>query len=361
MNDRDEVVEGIVLMRKYGDTLKTLDGVEAKAAQLNTSGMLPKGYKIVPYYDRRSLVYTTLHTVFENLSLGMLLVFLVLMFFLGNLRTAIIAAINIPLAMFGAFILLYLTGTPANLLSRGAVDFGIIIDSTIIVIENIYRHLSSADNPSESTLICIKRASTEVGGPMFYSTLIFIVAFLPLFTMKGVEGVIFSPMSHTYSFALISAILLAVTLTPVLTSFLLHKGMKETHNFVWEAFHRFYHNLFVRVMRWPKLTLTIIALIMVAGLSQFDRLGGEFLPKLEEGNIWARATLPLTTSLSNADEVAGSVRRVFQSFPEVTTVVSQTGRPDDGSDATGFFNLEFSVDLKPQDRWPRGLPRRADR
>jgi cobalt-zinc-cadmium resistance protein CzcA len=162
-------------------------------------------------------------------------------------------------------------------------------------------------------------------------------------------------MSHTYSFALISAILLAVTLTPVLTSFLLHKGMKETHNFVWEAFHRFYHNLFVRVMRWPKLTLAIIALIMVAGLSQFDRLGGEFLPKLEEGNIWARATLPLTTSLSNADEVAGSVRRVFQSFPEVTTVVSQTGRPDDGSDTTGFFNIEFSVDLKPQDRWPRGL------
>jgi cobalt-zinc-cadmium resistance protein CzcA len=355
MNDRDEVVEGIVLMRKYGDTLKTLDGVEAKAAQLNTSSMLPKGYKVVPYYDRRGLVYTTLHTVFENLSLGMLLVFLVLMFFLGNLRTAVIAAINIPLAMFGAFILLFLTGTPANLLSLGAVDFGIIIDSTIIVIENIYRHLSSADNPSESTLICIKRASSEVGGPMFYSTLIFIVAFLPLFTMKGIEGVIFSPMSHTYSFALISAILLAVTLTPVLTSFLLHKGMKETHNFVWEAFHRFYHNLFVRVMRWPKLTLAIIVLIMVAGLSQFNRLGGEFLPKLEEGNIWARATLPLTTSLSNADEVAGGVRRVFQSFPEVTNVVSQTGRPDDGSDTTGFFNIEFSVDLKPQEKWPRGL------
>ena len=355
MGDRDEVVQGIVLMRKNGDTLKTLDGVEAKAEQLNTSGMLPKGYKVVPYYDRRSLVYTTLHTVFENLSLGMLLVFLVLMFFLGNLRTAIIAAINIPLAMFGAFILLYLTGTPANLLSLGAVDFGIIIDSTIIVIENIYRHLSSADNPSESTLGCIKRASSEVGGPMFYSTLIFIVAFLPLFTMKGVEGVIFSPMSHTYSFALISAILLAVTLTPVLTSFLLHKGMKETHNFVWEAFHRFYHNLFVRVLRHPKVALCIIVLIMVAGLSQFDRLGGEFLPKLEEGNIWARATLPLTTSLSNADEVAGGVRRIFQSFPEVTTVVSQTGRPDDGSDTTGFFNIEFSVDLNPQDQWPRGL------
>ncbi|MBV8359159.1 MAG: efflux RND transporter permease subunit [Deltaproteobacteria bacterium] len=301
------------------------------------------------------MVYTTLRTVFENLSLGMLLVFLVLLFFLGNLRTAIIAAINIPLAMFGAFILLYLTDTPANLLSLGAVDFGIIIDSTIIVIENIYRHLTTDEMPNESTLSCIKRASYEVGGPMFYSTLIFIIAFLPLFTMKGVEGVIFSPMSHTYSFALISAILLAVTLTPVLTSFLLRKGMEETHNFVWEGFSRFYHNLFVRVLRWPKLTLAIIILIMIAGLSQFDRLGGEFLPKLEEGNIWARATLPLTTSLSNANDVAGSVRRVFLSFPEVTNVISQTGRPDDGSDTTGFFNIEFSVDLTDQSQWPRGL------
>ncbi|MGA2411428.1 MAG: CusA/CzcA family heavy metal efflux RND transporter [Candidatus Binataceae bacterium] len=355
MNDKDEVVEGIVLMRKYGNTLKALDGVEAKAAQLNSSGMLPRGFKVVPYYDRRELVYTTLHTVFENLSLGMLLVFLVLMFFLGNLRTAIIAAINIPLALFGAFVLLYLTGTPANLLSLGAVDFGIIIDSTIIVIENIYRHLTSAESPNESTLSCIKRASYEVGGPMFYSTIIFIIAFLPLFTMRGVEGVIFSPMSHTYAFALISAILLAVALTPVLTSFLLRKGMRETHNFVWEAFHNFYHNLFVKVLRWPKLTLAIIILIMIAGLSQFNRLGGEFLPKLEEGNIWARGTMPLTTTLSNADEVISGARRVFLSFPEVTQVVSQAGRPDDGSDTTGFFNLEFFVDLRDQDQWPRGL------
>src|SRR5215467_3582780 len=174
MNYQDEVVEGIVLMRKHGNTLKTLKGVELKVAELNTSGMLPKGYKMVPYYDRTGLVYTTLRTVLENLSLGMVLVFLVLLFFLGNLRTAIIAAINIPLAMLGAFILLYLTGTPANLLSLGAVDFGIIIDSTIIVIENIYRHLTTEDSPG-GTLDCIRRASTEVGGPMFYSTLIFLI------------------------------------------------------------------------------------------------------------------------------------------------------------------------------------------
>ncbi len=355
MNDQPEVVEGIVLMRKYGDTLKTVKAVEAKADQLNTSGMLPKGFKVVPYYDRTGLVDTTLHTVFENLSLGMLLVFLVLLFFLGNLRTAIIAAINIPLAMFGAFILLYLTGTPANLLSLGAVDFGIIIDSTIIVIENIYRHLTTDAGDSESTLHCIKRASTEVGGPMFYSTLIFLIAFLPLFTMKGVEGVIFSPMSHTYSFALTVAILLAVTLTPVLSSFLLRKGMKETHNIVWESFHHFYHKLFVRILQFPRLTLAVIALILIVGLSQFSRLGGEFLPKLEEGNIWARATLPLTTSLEYADDVASGGRTIFKSFPEVNTVVSQVGRPDDGSDTTGFFNIEFFVDLKPESQWPKGL------
>ncbi len=190
---------------------------------------------------------------------------------------------------------------------------------------------------------------------MLYSTLIFIVAFLPLFTMKGVEGVIFSPMSHTYAFALTTAIILAVTLTPVLSSFLLEKGMKQTHNIVWTSFHRFYHNLFVRILRFPRLTLVGIGLIMIAGFSFFPYLGGEFLPKLEEGNIWARATLPLTTSLSNADEVAGGVRRVFQSFPEVTIVVSQTGRPDDGSDTTGFFNIEFYVDLKSAGKWPGGL------
>ncbi|SRR5579875_520007 len=355
MNDQDEVVEGIVLMRKYGNTLKVLKRVEAKTRELNASGMMPPGFKIVPYYDRTALVDLTLHTVFENLSLGMLLVFLVLLFFLGSLRTAIIAALNIPLAMFGAFILLYLTNTPANLLSLGAVDFGIIIDSTIIVTENIYRHLTRDEASGETTLECIRRASSEVGGPMLYSTLIFIIAFLPLFTMHGVEGVIFSPMSHTYAFALSSAILLAVTLTPVLSSFLLRKGMKETHNFIWVGLQTFYHHLFVEILRWPKLTLTVIVLVMAAGLSQFSHLGGEFLPKLEEGNIWARATLPLTSSLSNADSVAGGVRRVFLSFPEVTTVVSQTGRPDDGSDTTGFFNIEFDAELKPQEQWPRGL------
>jgi len=327
MNDRDEVVEGIVLMRKYGNTLQTLKGVEAKVAQLNGSGILPRGVKVIPYYDRTKLVHITLRTVFESLGLGMLLVFAVLIFFLGNLRAALIAALNIPLAMCGAFVLLFLVGIPANLLSLGALDFGIIIDSTVIVIENIFRHLTTDDRPGENEFDCIRRASVEVGGPMFYSTVIFLIAFLPLFTMRGVEGVIFSPMSHTYAFALITAIILAVMLTPVLSSYLLHKGMKETHNFVWEAFRRFYHLLFIRILQHPYLTLAVILLVMAAGLSQFPRLGGEFLPKLEEGNIWARATLPLSTSLSHANEVARRTRMIFRSFPEVTRKISRTSEP----------------------------------
>ena len=190
---------------------------------------------------------------------------------------------------------------------------------------------------------------------MFYSTLIFLIAFLPLFTMQGVEGAIFSPMSHTYAYALTVAIILAVMLSPVLSSLLLRKGMKETHNFIWEAFHNFYHNLFVKVLRWPRLTLAIIALIVVAGLSLFPRLGGEFLPKLEEGNIWAHAIMPTTTNLPQGAKLVSRMRRVFLSFPEVSNVVSQLGRPDDGTETTSFFSIEFSVDLKPESDWPEGM------
>ncbi len=200
--DRDEVVTGIVLMRRGGNTLKTLKGVEAKVAAINRSGLMPRGYKVIPYYDRTGLVNTTLRTVIENLTIGMALVFLVLVFFLGNLRTAIIAAINIPLALLGAFTLMRLSDTPANLISLGAIDFGIIIDTSVIVMENIHRHLTSGESPHESVQSGILRAALEVGGPMFFSTLIFMIAFLPLFTMRGVEGAIFSPMSHTYAYAL---------------------------------------------------------------------------------------------------------------------------------------------------------------
>ncbi len=354
-DNQNEVVSGIVLMRKYGNTIKTLKGVEAKVRDLNTSGILPRGYKVVPYYDRTQLVETTLHTVIENLTIGMALVFLVLIFFLGNLRAAIIAAVNIPLALCGAFALMHATDTPANLISLGAIDFGIIIDTTVIVMENIERHLTASERSTESYQHRILAAAQEVGGPMFFSTLIFVIAFLPLFTMRGVEGAIFSPMSHTYAFALATAILLAVTLSPVLSSYFFAKGMRTIHNPIWGGISSFYHGLFVRVLRWPRLTLSVIVLIAVGVLSLFPLLGGQFLPKLEEGNIWAHATMPLTISLEHGARLCNQMRAIFKSFPEVTSVVSQLGRPDDGTETTGFFNIEFSVDLKPDREWPAGI------
>ena len=356
MNHRDEVVTGIVLMRKYGDTLKTLGGVESKVDWLNNSGIMPHGYKVVPYYDRRGLVQTTLRTVFENLTMGIVLVFLVLIFFLGDLRSASIAAINIPLALCGAFLLMWLGDTPANLISLGAIDFGIIIDSTVVVMENIHHHFTDepgvTDRPARLRILS---AAQEVGGPILFSTLIFMIAFLPLFTMRGVEGAIFSPMSHTYAYALGAAILLAVTLSPVLSSFAFAHGIKHRRERVWGVISRFYHGLFVRILRWPAMTLTVIAFGAVAVLALFPLLGGEFLPKLEEGNIWARATMPLTISLDHGAVLVNRMREALISFPEVATVVSQLGRPDDGTETTGFFNCEFSIELKPQDRWPVGM------
>jgi cobalt-zinc-cadmium resistance protein CzcA len=354
MNDRDDVVTGIVLMRKYGNTLKTLKGVETKVHELNTSGILPRSYQVVPYYDRTDLVDTTLHTVFENLSVGMALVFVVLLFFLGNFRAALIAAVNIPLALLGAFTLMNLKGTPANLISLGAVDFGIIIDTTVIVVENIHRSLRSAD-PDENARLVILKASQEVGEPMLFSTIIFVIAFLPLFTMRGVEGAIFSPMSRTYAYALATAILLAATLTPALSSFLLSANMWHLPNPLWDGIKALYRRLFIGTLNWPRLTLAVMVVIIASVLSLFPRLGGEFLPKLEEGNLWITATMPLTISLEQGDQLANRMRQVMRSFPEVGTVVSQLGRPDSGTETTGFFNVEFSVDLQPESRWPRGL------
>ena len=354
-DNQNEVVTGIVLMRKYGNTLKTLKGVQEKVASLNSSGILPTGYKVVPYYDRTHLVETTLRTVLENLTIGMALVFLVLIFFLGNLRAAIIAAVNIPLALCGAFTLMHFTNTPANLISLGAVDFGIIIDTTVIVMENIERHLTAPERSHESYRLRILAAAQEVGGPMFFSTIIFVIAFLPLFTMRGVEGAIFSPMSHTYAFALGTAILLAVTLSPVLSSLFFARGMRTVHNPVWGAIAAFYHGMFERVLVWPRATLAIILLLLGGVLSLFPLLGGQFLPKLEEGNIWAHATMPLTISLEHGAKLCNQMRSVFKSFPEVASVVSQLGRPDDGTETTGFFNIEFSVDLKPDSKWPAGM------
>ena len=356
MNHRGEVVTGIVLMRKYGDTLKTLAGVQHKVDWLNTSRIMPRDYKVVPYYDRQGLVTTTLRTVFENLSIGIVLVFLVLIFFLGDMRSASITAINIPLALCGAFLLMWLGNTPANLISLGAIDFGIIIDSTVVVMENIHHHFTTEPAMEDGrTLLRVLAAAQEVGGPILFSTLIFVIAFLPLFTMRGVEGAIFSPMSHAYAYALGTAILLAVTLSPVLSSFAFRHGIKLRRERVWGLISRFYHGLFVRILKWPKLTLSAIVICALAVFALFPLLGGEFLPKLEEGNIWLTATMPLTISLDHGATLVNRMRRDLNAFPEVTTVVSQLGRPDDGTETTGFFSCEFSIDLKPAAQWPAGV------
>jgi cobalt-zinc-cadmium resistance protein CzcA len=355
-DEADDVVEGIVLMRKGGDTLQTLAGVEAKVAELNKN--LPNGARIQPYYDRSSLVHTTVRTVIENLSVGVTLVFLVLLFFLYDLKAAVIATANIPLALCGAFILMVASGTPANLISLGAIDFGIIIDSTVIMLENICRHLHDAEG-SKAAKDVVLDAAREVGAPIFFSTLIFIVAFLPLFTMQGAEGAIFSPMSHTYAYALGAAILLAVTLTPVLAARAFAGGFRESANPAWNAISRFYHRVFVISLDKPGRTLGVLAVVIAGALCLLPFLGGQFLPKLEEGNIWARATLPLDVSFDHAAHTANRVRRIFLSYPEVKQVVSQTGRPDDGTDSTGFFNIELSVDLKPESQWPRGVSKDA--
>ena len=282
-----------------------------------------------------------------------MLVFLVLLFFLGDFSSASIAAINIPLALCGAFLLMWLGDTPANLISLGAIDFGIIIDSTVIVIENIHRHLAmdaTADRPVRLRIIA---AASEVAGPIFFSTLIFMIAFLPLFTMRGVEGAIFSPMSHTYAYALGTAILLAVTLTPALSSLLLSSSAKRRREFVWSRISGLYHGLFVRILHWPRLSLVGILAVACSLLALFPRLGGEFLPKLEEGNIWLTATMPLTISLDHAAVMVNRMRADLRSFPEITTVVSQLGRPMTVRRPQAFSVANFRLTSSLS---PRGQP-----
>ncbi|MHB1843466.1 MAG: efflux RND transporter permease subunit [Deltaproteobacteria bacterium] len=350
-DDDPDVVEGIVLMRRGGDTLKTLEGVRAKVDEIHQYHLLPPGMDVKPYYDRTKLVHVTTHTVLHNLVEGMVLVVLILLLFLSNVRAALITALNIPLALFIAFILMVLSGTPANLISLGAVDFGIIIDSTVIMMENCFHHLSRVGPGSTSDRVL--EAAGEVGMPMAFSTIIIGVAFLPLFTLTGVEGVIFSPMAHTYAFAIGGAIILALTLTPNLAR-RLPIGIKDEDNALMRVLHRIYNPLFDIALRSPKLALLAGAIPVVLSIVLFPLLGREFMPKLEEGNFWIRATLPLSISLEESAKYVGRMRQIMRKHQEIETVISQLGRPDDGTDVAGFYNLEFFVPLHPFDEWPRG-------
>ena len=352
-DETPDIVQGIVLMRYGGETEPTLAAVHERVKMISERHLLPPGMKIVKYYDRGDLVQLTTHTVLENLLLGMGLVSVVLLLFLGHVRAAVITALNIPMALMIAFCGLVGTGTSANLISLGAVDFGIVVDSTVIMMENIFRHVGSHGRGTITDRVL--SAAREVATPMTFSTLIIGVAFLPLFTMTGVSGVIFAPMARTYALAIGGAIVLALTLTPVLASKLIPANAEEKENFLMRTIHRVYNPALAAVLRKPRLTLGIGVIPLIACIALFPFLGGEFMPKLEEGNFWIRATLPMSVNLDQSGKYVERMRAILRKCPEVTTVVSQVGRPDDGTDVSGFANIEFFAPLKPFDEWPRGL------
>jgi heavy metal efflux system protein len=349
-----DVVQGIVLMRYGGETASTLQGVRDRLEYIRKYVLPPKlGVEIEPYYDRGALVNITTRTVMENLLIGMGLVVIVLVLFLGNIRAALVTALNIPLALLVAFCGMVASGTSANLISLGAVDFGIVIDSTVIMVENIFRHLGSHGSGRIGDRIW--SAAGEVGRPMAYSTLIIAVAFLPLFTLTGVSGAIFSPMARTYAFAIAGAIALALTLTPAVTTWVLPPDTSEEESRVMRALHRIYGPAFEWTLARPRIAFVLILVPIVLCAALFPLLGGEFMPKLEEGNFWIRATLPMSVSLDESARHVGRMREILRKHPEVVSVVSQLGRPDDGTDVAGFNNIELFAPLKPFEEWSRGL------
>jgi cobalt-zinc-cadmium resistance protein CzcA len=369
-DDDADVVQGIVLMRYGGETPHTLEGVHKKVEYIRNYHLLPPGMDLVPYYDRGNLVKITTHTVMENLILGMSLVVLVLLLFLGNTRAALITALNIPVALLIAFCGLVTTGTSANLISLGAVDFGIVVDSTVIMMENIFRHVGAHGKGSMNDRIL--NGAKEVAGPMTFSTLIIGVAFLPLFTMTGVSGVIFAPMARTYAFAIGGAILMALTLTPTLAAKFVPAQAEEKEVFIMRWLHKAYAPFFDAALKKPKRSFAIRLVPILLCVVLFPFLGGEFMPKLEEGNFWIRATLSTSVSLDQSAQYVGRMRRILRGCPDdvkvpctdanrsehgklVETVISQLGRPDDGTDLSQFNNIEFFAPLKPFDDWPRGL------
>jgi heavy metal efflux system protein len=350
--NENDVVEGIVLMRKYEKSLPTAEAVAKKMTDMVEEGLLPPGMRFRVFNQRTDLVHVTTENVLHNLVVGMGLVILVLFVFLGDLASAGIVAIMIPLALLFSVSVLYARGESANLLSIGAVDFGIIVDSSVIIVENIYRHITARNADRSRPLIDrIGDASHEIERALFFSTTIIVCAFIPLFSMSGPEGALFGPMASTYAFAIFGALILAVTLAPVLCSFLFHNKTEETDTFVDRLMKRRYLRALDRILDHRWLTLGLMGGLLVFTITLIPTLGGEFMPQLEEGNLWIRALMPRTVSLEEAARMAPKLREVMASIPEVRGVMSHVGRPDDGTDVTSFFNLEFNVPLKPMGEW----------
>jgi cobalt-zinc-cadmium resistance protein CzcA len=376
----DDVVAAIVIMNRTLHTNDVVARVRAEIEKINSDGSLPAGVKLVPFYDRTTLVAVTTSTVLHNLVYGCLLIFLIQWIFLGDLRSAIIVGVNIPFALFFSIVILVLRNEDANLLSVGAVDFGIIVDAAVILVENIYRNfqarpedrqalihqlaeqrwgsdptreMNSSDPRAWTDRLRIILASgLQVDRAIFFSTAIIVAAFIPLFTMQGVEGQIFGPMARTYAYALVGALIATFTVTPCLASLLLPEQVREVETIVVRGLR----SIYTPVLRWSltnrKFTIAIGLVFLAFSGFIGSRLGSEFLPTLEEGNLWIRASMPPTISLEAGMPIVNKIREIILRYPEVITVVSQHGRPDNGSDAAGFFNAEFFVPLKPFDEWP---------
>jgi cobalt-zinc-cadmium resistance protein CzcA len=350
--DNDDVVSGIVLLRKGADSDSTLDALHDKIKELNEH-VLPSGVKVIPFLDRSVLVHYTTHTVMHNLREGIILVAIILFLFLGNVRGALIVAMTIPFSLLFAAICLDLNHIPANLLSLGALDFGMVVDGAVVMVENIVRHLGRRDAEPKPVIVRIREAAHEVQRPVFYAIGIIITAYLPIFTLQSVEGRLFKPMAWTVAFALLGALIFSMVLAPVLSSFLFGQNTREWRNplLAWViARYRQMLRLSCR-FRWVTVGAALACLLADAYLFSSGIIGSEFLPHLDEGAIWVRGTLAPSTGPSEGIRLANQARVVLASFPEVTTTTSQVGRPDDGTDTTGFFNTEYFVDLKPKDEW----------
>jgi cobalt-zinc-cadmium resistance protein CzcA len=355
VKNNDDAVEGIILMRRGEQTQNVLQGVEKKTVEINRD-LLPPDVKVRPYYDRSDLVNVTTETVEWNLVRGMVLVLIVLIFFLVSIRAAVITALTVPLALLFAFIFLHATGEAANLLSIGAIDFGIIIDGTIVMVENIYRELSLRHGQEYKINDVILAAARDVDRPIFYSVAVIIAGYLPIYALTGPAGRLFHPMADTMAFALVGALVLTLTLVPVLASYWFKNGVKEKPNRLFDRVRSGYGKQLEWCLNHPKLTLFVVTLIFGASLLLLPFIGGEFLPHLDEGALWLRATMPYTISFEDSAKFAPQVRNILSKYPQVTVVGSELGRTDDGTDPTGFFNCEFYVGLKPYDdaSWKTG-------
>ena len=360
-DNQDDILFGIVLMQKLERTMDVVTRVRAAVERINNDGSLPPGVRIEPYYDRGDLVAITVRTVLHNMLFGIALIFLIQWIFLGNLRCALIVSATIPVALFLAVIITVMRGDSANLLSVGAIDLGIIVDGTVIMVENIFRNLAhhAARHPTDSSrgdrLHRILAAAVEVDKPIFFSVVITIAAFLPLFTMQGVEGQIFGPMARTYAYALLGAVIATFTVTPVMASLLLPERVTEVETFLVRHIRSVYERVLVLAVKNARVAATIALAFLILCGALGMRLGTEFLPKLEEGNLWIRALLPPTITLDAGRDTVNKIRAVIASYPPVRTVVSEQGRGEDATDPDGAFVAEFFVPLKPFEEWPEGL------